>query len=60
MSIKEKLQVMQEVEKRNDARIKEYYKECQRLYGQVNWDSRESIHMYNEMRREMRKMYEEQ
>ena len=58
MSVNQKLEVMKETEKRNEARIA-YYKECERLYAQVNWNSRESIHRYNEMRREMRKAFEE-
>lgn len=36
------------------------YKELERLYQQVDWSDRESIHRYNEKAREYRKMVEEE
>lgn len=34
------------------------YKQIERLYAQVNWNSRESIHRYNEAVRELHKLRE--
>lgn len=36
------------------------YRELERLYAQVDWSSKESIHRYNEEARRYRKMFEEQ
>lgn len=35
------------------------YRELERLYCQVDWNSKESIHRYNEKAKEYRKMVEE-
>lgn len=37
-----------------------FYKQRERLYAQVNWNSRESIHHYNETVRELRKQMEQE
>ena len=37
---------------------RELYKECERLYQQVNWKDRESIHRYNEKVRELHRQRE--
>lgn len=40
--------------------IQQMYKECERLYAQVDWSNKASIHRYNEAVRELRKMREEE
>ena len=37
---------------------RELYRECERLYAQVDWTDRESIHQYNEAVRELHKQRE--
>ena len=39
---------------------REMYRECERLYKQVNWNSKESIRRYNEAVRELRKQREKE
>lgn len=39
---------------------REMYRECERLYQQVDWTSKESIHRYNEAVRALRKQREEE
>ena len=39
---------------------REYYRECERLYLQVDWNNRESIHRYNEAVRQLRKQREKE
>lgn len=39
---------------------KQFREECARLYAQVDWNNKASIHQYNEAVRELRKMYEEE
>ena len=39
---------------------REMYQECERFYKQVDWSSKESIHRYNEMVRELRHLREEE
>ena len=39
---------------------RELYKECERLYAQVDWKSKESIHRYNEAVRQLRKQREQE
>lgn len=36
------------------------YRELERLYAQVDWSNKESIHRYNELAREYRHMVEEE
>lgn len=38
--------------------IQQMYKECEKLYTQVDWSNKASIHRYNEAVRELRKMRE--
>lgn len=37
---------------------RDIYKECERLYRQVNWNDRKSIHEYNEKVRELHRQRE--
>lgn len=39
---------------------REMYRECERLYKQVDWSNKESIHRYNEKVRELRRLREEE
>ena len=39
---------------------RELYRECERLYAQVNWKDKESIHRYNEAVRELHKQRKEE
>lgn len=39
---------------------RELYRQCERLYAQVNWKDKESIHRYNEAVRELHKQREEE
>lgn len=39
---------------------REMYRECERLYKQVDWTNKESIHRYNEAVRVLRKQREEE
>ena len=36
------------------------YKICERLYAQVDWSNKESIHKYNEAVRQLHKLREEE
>lgn len=38
----------------------EMHKICEKLYAQVDWTNRESIHKYNEAVRQLRKLREEE
>lgn len=40
--------------------IQQMYKECERLYAQVDWTNKQSIHEYNEKVWELHKMREEE
>ena len=40
--------------------IQQMYRELERLYAQVDWSSKESIHRYNEKAREYRKLVAEE
>jgi len=37
---------------------RQLYRECERLYQQVDWTNRESIHQYNEKVRELHRQRE--
>ena len=37
---------------------RELYRECERLYAQVDWNNKESIRRYNEKVKELRKQRE--
>lgn len=40
--------------------VQQMYKQIERLYAQVDWSNKESIHRYNEAVRRLRKMREEE
>lgn len=39
--------------------VQQMYKEIERLYAQVDWSNKESIHRYNEAVRKLHRMREE-
>lgn len=39
---------------------RQFYRECERLYAQINWNNKESVHRYNEKVRELRHMRDEE
>lgn len=40
--------------------VQQMYKQIERLYAQVDWSNKESIHRYNEAVRQLHKMREEE
>lgn len=47
-------------ERKDTMTSREMYRECERLYQQVDWTDKESIHRYNEAVRRLRKQREEE